>query len=202
VAKQNTPKSPGSVPDTGIASGSSELALILEAAGGNEDAFNILATRYSPLIASSVNAYSSSFGPQDLEELSQEALLAFHRAVVKYDPLYGDVTFGLYAKVCISNALKSEVKRRNKEAAEAALPLELDLADEIPSYSDEADMNVRTAELRETIRNNLSDYENLVFWSYYAGLSSSEIAKQTEKSQKSVENAIFRIRNKLKSILK
>ncbi|MCQ2428519.1 MAG: sigma-70 family RNA polymerase sigma factor [Clostridia bacterium] len=179
----------------------SEISLILSAAGGDESAFNELTVRYTPLLKSSVASFSSGFSEQDTEELYQEALLAFHRAVIKFDPLYGKITFGLYAKVCIANALKSEFKRLSKEASEHVISLDDIPPSEIPAEEDD-DIEARTAELRELIRSNLSEYENTVFWSYYSGLSASEIAKQVGKDPKSVENAIFRIRKKLKSLLK
>jgi RNA polymerase sporulation-specific sigma factor len=56
-------------------------------------------------------------------------------------------------------------------------------------------------ELGEQIEKTLSQYENEV-WSYYVnGYSSREIAAKLGSSEKSIDNAIFRIRRKLKTLL-
>jgi RNA polymerase sporulation-specific sigma factor len=55
--------------------------------------------------------------------------------------------------------------------------------------------------LKEQIEKKLSQYENEV-WSYYVnGYSSREIATKLGSSEKSIDNAIFRIRRKLKTLL-
>ena len=66
----------------------------------------------------------------------------------------------------------------------------------------------RIIELRESerelgaqIEKSLSEYENEV-WSYYVnGYSSRQIAQELNSNEKSIDNAIFRIRKKLKTLL-
>ena len=181
-------------------SSESEISLLLEAASGSEKAFNRLAEIYSPLLRSAVFSMSSGLKEQDVEELSQEALLAFHRAVRNYDPLYENVTFGLYAKICVINGLRSELKRLKKEESVPIITLDSIPDSDLPS-SDPAETEDRAEELRRMIRSSLSDFENRVFWFYYAGMTCSEISEKTGKSPKSVENALFRIRKKLKKLL-
>ena len=56
-------------------------------------------------------------------------------------------------------------------------------------------------ELGEQIERTLSQYENEV-WSYYVnGFSSKQIATKLNSNEKSIDNAIFRIRRKLKTLL-
>ena len=53
----------------------------------------------------------------------------------------------------------------------------------------------------EQIEKTLSPYENEV-WGYYVnGYSSKEIASKLNSGEKSIDNAIFRIRRKLKTLL-
>ena len=176
-----------------------EISLLLEAASGNEKAFNKLAAAYAPMLKYSVGTVSYGLSEQDEEELYQEALLAFHRAVVKFDPLYEKVTFGLFAKICVHNALVSEVKRIKKPAPVTIVPIESGPDSDLPFSPDDSGKEIE--ELRQLIRDSLSDYENRVFWSYYAGMSSSEIAEKTGKTPRSVDNAIYRVKRKLKILL-
>ena len=70
--------------------------LIVSARDGNQTAFTSLCNRYQGLIQASVNSYSSKI-PEEIfskDDLSQEALLAFYRAVESYDMENDAVTFG------------------------------------------------------------------------------------------------------------
>ena len=79
----------------------SHTGLLLLAKEGDGDAFARLAEEYKPMLDAAVASYKSDLCEQDVEELHQEALLAFHRAVQSYELLYGNVSFGLYAKICV-----------------------------------------------------------------------------------------------------
>ena len=57
------------------------------------------------------------------------------------------------------------------------------------------------AELRSLIRENLSKYENSVWWMHYSGMSIEEIADSIGSTKKSVSNALARIKRKLRSLL-
>ena len=59
----------------------------------------------------------------------------------------------------------------------------------------------RLEALYAVIRNNLSDFEYEVWQLYMSGRSAKEIADRLHTDQKSVSNAIYRIRKKLRSIL-
>ncbi len=57
------------------------------------------------------------------------------------------------------------------------------------------------AELSRRISEHLSEYENRVWWLYFSGLSSAQIARVVGRSPKSVGNALCRIRQKLRALL-
>ena len=78
------------------------LRLLLLAKEGDEASFACLAEKFKPLLEAAVAQYRAELLPQDIEELSQEALVAFHSAVKSYDPSYKNVSFGLYAKICVN----------------------------------------------------------------------------------------------------
>ena len=78
-----------------------DSVLIKEVQDGNKDAFNEIISRYEPLIVSIVSKYLSDelFGASDRDDLSQEASIALYNAVMSYDVMQSEVSFGLYAKI-------------------------------------------------------------------------------------------------------
>jgi len=178
------------------------VSLLLDASAGDGNAFETLAKDYAPLLESCVATYYGRLPDADIDELKQEALLAFLRAVRRYDPLYGDVSFGLYAKICVRNGVSSAVRSILSSDTQSTLPIDDFETDDIPSPQDEVIERENAEELRRMIRGLLSDYENTVWWSYYSGVPVRKIAEQLNKSPRSVENALIRIRRKLREALR
>ena len=56
-------------------------------------------------------------------------------------------------------------------------------------------------ELIRLIRENLSPYENHVWDMYTSGMSGAEIAERMSKPIRSIDNALYRIRRKLRALL-
>lgn len=171
---------------------------------GSENAFARLVSAYRPMLDAAVAQYRGELSPEDTEELEQEALVAFHRAVKRYDVLYGDVSFGLYAKIVVGKALISALRPIWKERSNSEiLPLEEDSDSFDSCERSPADIIIEEEnedELKEKIRQALSRYENTVWWMYYSGMSPSAIAAKVGKSPKSVANALGRIRLKLRTL--
>ena len=181
----------------------SHTGLLLLAKEGDGDAFARLAEEYKPMLESAVASYKTELCKEDLEELHQEALLAFHRAVQSYELLYGNVSFGLYAKICVGKALVSALRQLKKNAGVVVIPLDEIEPSEL-TVSDPASAVIEkesAAELRALIRENLSKYENSVWWMHYSGMSIDEIAESLGSTKKSVSNALSRIKRKLRSLL-
>ena len=177
---------------------------IMLAKEGNENAFARLVSAYRPMLDAAVAQYRGELSPQDTEELEQEALVAFHRAVKRYDVLYGDVSFGLYAKIVVGKALISALRPIWKERSNSEiLPLEEETEGFDSGERSPADIIIEEEnedELKERIRQALSRYENTVWWMYYSGMTPSAIAAKVGKSPKSVANALGRIRQKLRTL--
>ena len=53
-------------------------------------------------------------------------------------------------------------------------------------------------ELCKKVQDQLSDYESKIWWLHFAGRTPKEIAALVGKDEKSVTNAIYRIRQKLR----
>lgn len=171
---------------------------------GDSDAFTELVEIYNPLLKKILNAYTTEeMSKEDVEDLSQEELIAFYRAIINFDKEQTDVEFGLYAKICITNSMISYKRAAAKKSNESLIGDEemnsiTDPEGEVPKFFE---MRESERELGQQIEKTLSDYENEV-WSYYVnGCSTKEIAIKLNSNEKSIDNAIFRIRKKLKTLL-
>ncbi len=176
------------------------LSLILAVKEDRAGAFEALLARYKPLLSAEVARNTAGLNQQDLEDLSQNALVAFYRAAMSFDTAQAEVEFGLYAKICIRNELASKLRFLRRHIAEISQSPDLVGGDfEDPSY------RVMEAEavavLHARIRAVLSPFEHRVWSLYYAGYRSGEIAKALGKPTHSIENAVYRVRQKLRKAL-
>lgn len=184
------------------------IKIIKSAQGGCQSAFESLKETYKPLIESCVARHSAQDMPtQDVEDMRQEALFFFFNAVSSYDTESDGVEFGLYAKICIENGLVSFIRKYMRRIREQALSFEDNGTKEALALDSDLLQNIvdveREAELVRVIRNSLSDFENKVWWLYVSGMAVSEIAAALKlSSAKSVSNAIYRIRKKLRDCIK
>ncbi len=167
---------------------------------GEQAAFAQLAKAYEPLLQAEVSRHSADLSREDAEDLHQIALVALYRAALGFDLTQSDVEFGLYAKICISNALVSQLRvlRRRKMEFPLSEQLEGSVVDDPATRVMEEEA---LAILRGRIRAVLSPYELRVWTLYTAGYRSGEIAHQLAKDPHSVENAVYRIRQKLRRAL-
>ena len=175
-------------------------ALILAARSGDQSAFETLLDRYSPLIESLSLSFSSANDAQDKDDFYQEACIAFYRAVEHFDLTQAEVEFGLYAKTCIRNRLLSFCRKLRHRDLTVGLYGETETASEVdPSQSIVERENFLA--LYQKIESLLSPYESRVWWLYLSGRTAREIAAQVQREERSVQNAIFRIRKKLRAEL-
>jgi RNA polymerase sporulation-specific sigma factor len=171
---------------------------------GNSEAFSMLVDRYNPMLKKILSTYTTDeMSKEDVEDLTQEELIAFYRAIINFDREQNDVEFGLYAKICITNSMISYKRAAAKKSNESLIGDEEmnSIFDPDGEVSEFFQRQESERELGEQIEKTLSQYENEV-WSYYVnGYSSREIATKLGSSEKSIDNAIFRIRRKLKTLL-
>ena len=184
------------------------LAHIKKAQMGDQISFNVLKEQYRPLIDSCARRrLVEGMNSQDVEDLSQEALVNFCRAVSSYDLDGSGVEFGLYARICIDNGLVTFIRSYMRENRKVTVSLD-DGGDAMQSASEGEDFleslveREKAAELVRKVRKNLSEYENKIWWLYVSGKSVASIAKEIgAPSAKSVSNAIYRIRKKLRDVV-
>lgn len=171
---------------------------------GSNAAFLRLSELYAPLLDSEVARYAGSLSEADLEDLRQGASVSLYRAALAYRADRG-VTFGLFAKICIVNGIADSLRYIGKKGG----TLSIDELEE-SEQPDDGEPNPQSLlldkefarETRRQIRSALSDLEYEIFEMYISGFSYAEIASRIGKSQKSVDNALCRIKKKLRQNLK
>lgn len=175
------------------------------AAGGNPQCEEDLVARYVQLVRACARPLFLAGG--DSEDLIQEGMLGLLTAIRTFDGTKG-AAFRTYAEVCVRNRLRTAVR-----AAQGGKhsPLNFSISFEPPLFDEASaptfsggespeDVIIGREELRElldTLREDLSPLERQIFSPYLKGLSCGEIAQQVDRSQKSVDNAIQRIRRKM-----
>ena len=176
--------------------------LIRRAREGSGEAYASLHTRYRPLLEAAVARFGGAeLTWQERADLLDEADRVFLGAISSYDLEQEGVDFGLYAKICLRNGLVSEWRRMDVRRREAPLPLmqnQLDAEEDPAQYFEEEE---RFRLLVGTVQAMLSDFENRVWWRYVTGESVAIIARDLVCDERSVHNAIYRIRRKLRAKL-
>ena len=163
-----------------------EAALLLAAKSEDENAFLQLQAQYEPMLRAQAAWAVSRSEPSLLQDCYQEALVAFHRAIMTYKE--GEVTFGLYAKICVKNRLCSFLRKYRRQAATATLR----------GVEGVSGTTVHTdySEQIQVLRAQLSSFENTVLTHLLAGQKPDQIARSLCRPPKAVYNALSRIRRK------
>lgn len=165
------------------------LALVRSGAPG---AFPELAQQYQPLALSLVDKILPKMPPANglgREDLIQEANIALYRAATTYDASQTKVTFGLYAKICIRNRLISALRKQRRSAKK---------------YSSATKPSVKANRMPDSeatkiqLDGLLTKYEEQVLNLRLSGYSYKEIAKILKTDPKSIDNALCRIRKKIR----
>ena len=168
---------------------------------GDKKAFDGLYERFLPLIkreTASAVARSEEL-KEHFDEIGQEALMALYDAAMSFTE-GKNVTFGLYAKICIHNRIISYVRRMNaqKRRAERVSSAAEGVQKKCEAPEELLEILERNAELKKFLDENLSVYEKKVFSLYLQKKSYAEIAKTVGKEEKSVDNALKRVKSKIK----
>lgn len=182
--------------------GNPELVRLIDGAkNGEEKAFSRLLELYAPLISAAVKKYSGGTLPLDEDDLRQEATIYFCKAVAGYDP-ERDTDFGLYAKICVERGLISHLRAQKRRVP---LTTTLDEAGTLQERDDPIGALIEkesVGELNDRIRESLSEFENRVWSLHISGMSPVSVAETLGRDTKSINNALRRIRVKLRRTIK
>ncbi len=179
---------------------------------GDADIIDYLMEKYKNTVRKEANAMYLLGGEND--DLIQEGMIGLFKAVQGYDLKQGSSFFS-FAKLCITRQMYSaiEASKRKKHGP---------LNSYISFYEKREDQNtlVDTMEasgesnpeellvsreyvqiLQSRLEESLSDLENRVLYLHLMGTDYKTIAKLLDKSPKTVDNALQRIKNKTEKIL-
>ncbi len=173
----------------------SDEELVELSKGGNNEALDVLTLRFfnpSPV--------TTGAGYLDGEDLSQEGMFGFISAVKSYSQDKG-VPFSAYAHICINNRINSAIRKIKNDLVTVD---ESELND-ASDFSNDVVVAVEDDEALHNVLKHcetcLSDIEKSVVFCRMSGLSYDETAVKLGVTQKTVDNALHRARNKLKEIL-
>ena len=184
---------------------------------GNEDANNILFDKYKPIIDIKLKKYLN-FGKKiglDYNDLFQEGLVGLSEAIVSYKN-NKETKFSSFASLCIERQLSSLISSYNRKKyiylnESCSLDTIIDdkgrtLMDYVFDDKNDPSIKIENLEYKKNLykclNNQLSDFEKSVFELKISGLDHKEISILLNKSYKSVDTALQRIRIKLRKFLK
>lgn len=197
----------------------SDSELIDRLRGGEAAIMDYICNKYKNLVRS--KAKSMFLLGADTEDLIQEGMIGLFKAVRDYDP-GRDASFYTFAELCISRQLFTAVQAAKREKHQ---PLNtyvsfdsksesrdgderggICLAD---SIADKKELNPeevildreRKEDLEHAIEAQLSDFEQQVLDLYLCGMHYREIAKILGKDEKATDNALQRLKTKIKKLL-
>lgn len=184
----------------------SDEALVARYHQGDNSGLVELIARYLKVIDGKLRARPYPFG--DEEDLKQEALIGLLQAVRTYRPDKG-AKFATYADRCIGNALRNammKISAKKLRFLREMVPIEhaedaqgMDLSENNNPEQIYIDQE-QYQQLLDKIETGLSDFEKSVLFYYLDGKSYNQIGVMLGSSPKAVDNALQRIRRKLKTV--
>lgn len=181
----------------------SDNNLVKLAQSGNEEAYSALVGRYIFLVRNCANNYFSD--TLDFDDLMQEGLIGLMNAVNAFE-LNCNTSFFTFARLCIDRNIISAVRKsfRKKQIPQSMLTCLDDnpslIANDVYFGNPESAMIAREdfEKLKKSIFAKLSSKEMEVLNLYLQGLTYEKIAEKLKISAKSVDNALQRLRAKLR----
>lgn len=182
--------------------------------GGSDDVIDYIMNKYKDLVRR--KAASMYILGADRDDLIQEGMIGLFKAIRDYDS-GRDASFSTFAELCISRQMYSAIKALNRkkhaplnsyisiyasreEGAENSLEELLESDSNLIPEQYVIDMeNVR--DLEDVINRELSELERQVLDLYITGMSVKKISAVLGRDEKSTDNAMQRIKNKLKKFI-
>lgn len=176
----------------------------------DEDAQDFLINKYKMLVRMRSRAYFL-VGAEN-EDIIQEGMIGLYKAIRDYKNM--EVQFRTFARLCIDRQVMTAIKTANRKKhtpLNSYFSLDMMISEENPddAYLDTLAENkilnpeevVIDKENVEILKNKLnmilSDFEKNVLILYLKGKPYVHIAEKLDKDEKSIDNAIQRIRGKL-----
>lgn len=196
------------------------LEVVKLAQAGNGDAMTYLMEDYKGMVRALSRPLFLMDGDQD--DLLQEGMIGLFKAIQTYDEKKG-TTFDTFANLCITSQMYSAIKISNRKK-------NMPLNSYVSIYSAEGEEGMSDSEriydvnrsfaawqqnpeeivideenaksIKKKLLSRLSRMEVQVLELFLKGLTYQEIASQLDKTPKTIDNALQRIKSKLKKIRK
>ena len=192
----------------------SDEELISRLREGHEDIRDYLMEKHKNLVRKTARALYLIGGDND--DLIQEGMIGLYKAIRDFDPERG-ASFHTFADLCISRQLYTAVQasqRQKHQPLNSYVSLsDSDNEEQTSSRASYAANDVRNRnpeelfiarenleDMEELIEKKLSRFEREVLRYYLSGMNYSQIAETLGKSSKATDNALQRIKKKIKQI--
>ena len=196
-----------------------EKELLLRCQQGDNDATEEMLNRYKNMVRSKATALY--LVGADKEDLIQEGMIGLFKAIREYDPERND-SFAAFAGLCITRQMYTAIKASNTKKNQ---PLNNYISFDLYAFAEDGSQGGENAgsyegigywqkdpeesvidrenavRIEEEVFSTLSVMERKVLSFYASGMPYQEIARVMEKEPKSIDNALQRIRKKLKTVL-
>ncbi|MBQ7481240.1 MAG: RNA polymerase sporulation sigma factor SigH [Lachnospiraceae bacterium] len=195
-----------------------DVELIIRSREGQSDITDYLMEKYKDLVK--VKARSMYILGADNDDLIQEGMIGLFKAIRDYDA-GRDASFYTFAELCISRQIYTAVQasRRQKHiplnnyislygnVSENADDDERYLIDALQPTGDQSPEELvidreNMSVLEQRIEESLSSFEKQVLDLYVTGMSYVQIAKVLGRDEKSTDNALQRLKGKIRKIIK
>ncbi len=209
------------VRDRNILHEPSDEALCLRAADGSREAEEELVRRYYGLVRSCARPLFLAGG--DSEDLIQEGMIGLFKAIRDYDT-GRDASFFTFAELCVSRQMYTAVQAAGRlknaplnsyisiyadysqqEGGESSEEVKLINSLISPSEKNPEELLIdreNVERIEQMIEKELSPFEKQVLDLYLTGMSYGQIAKVLGRDDKSTDNALQRVKTKIRRELK
>lgn len=189
-----------------------------KAQSGDEAAMEYVLAEYKGLVR--VLSRSLFLMDGDEDDLIQEGMIGLYKAVVSYDPEKG-ASFDTFASQCINRQLYSAVKKSNRKKN---MPLnsyisidagageqhgergeQIPVLDRMPEATLQSPEDIvidreEAGNIERRLYSRLSGMEQQVLSLFLQGMTYQEIAAELRKTPKAIDNALQRIKMKLRAL--
>ena len=180
--------------------------IIKKISSGDDGAMEYLLKKYGGLVKKEIRAVYIIGA--EAEDLTQEGMIGLFKAIKDFEPDKG-ASFSTFATLCVRRQIKTAITASNRQKHKPlntyiSIYTEQDesgtqLADTKEAANPENLVLAREqkSDLNKKIESELSSFEKKVLHLYLEGLSYADIAVSLSRTEKSVDNALRRIRSKL-----
>lgn len=182
---------------------------------GNARAQEFIMNKYKTMVKSRARAYFLIGA--DREDIIQEGMIGLYKAVRDYQ-MDKNSSFKSFAELCVNRQMITAIKTAGRQKH---IPLNSSVSLNRPIFDEQEEhtymdmlesIEVTSPEtlligqeekgfIEEHIAKNLSGFENKVLAFYLQGKTYSEIASLMDKPEKSIDNALQRVKKKIEKFI-